>query len=215
MQSYRPEELFDESGAPRPVLTALAPTGLRRMGANPHANGGLLLKELKMPDFRGYAVDVPTPGTSVAEATRVLGGFLRDVMRLNQDRRNFRVFGPDETASNRLSQLFEATDRTWVAERRPDDDHLAPDGRVMEILSEHTCQGWLEGYLLTGRHGVFSSYEAFIHIVDSMFNQHAKWLKVTREIPQLSPDLACVAPGPQRLFPSGPGVHRPRRQQEG
>ena len=187
MRSYRPEELFDERGTPRPVVTESAPMGPRRMGANPHANGGLLLKDLKMPDFRTYAVDVPAPGTATAEATRVLGGFLRDVMRLNRDRRNFRVFGPDETASNRLSDLFEVTDRTWVAERRPDDDHLAPDGRVMEILSEHTCQGWLEGYLLTGRHGLFSSYEAFIHIVDSMFNQHAKWLKVVRQIPWRAP----------------------------
>jgi xylulose-5-phosphate/fructose-6-phosphate phosphoketolase len=164
MRSYRPEALFDEHGGPRPAVTALAPAGPRRMGANPHANGGLLLKELKLPDFRTYAVEVPTPGTAVAEATRVLGGFLRDVMRLNRERRNFRVFGPDETASNRLSALFEATDRTWVAERLPADDHLAPDGRVMEILSEHTCQGWPQGYLLTGRHGLFSSYEAFIHI---------------------------------------------------
>jgi xylulose-5-phosphate/fructose-6-phosphate phosphoketolase len=187
MRSYRPEELFDERGAPVPAVAALAPAGPRRMGANPHANGGLLLKDLKMPDFRTYAVDVPTPGTAMAEATRVLGGFLRDVMRLNQDRRNFRVFGPDETASNRLSDLFEVTDRTWVGERQAGDDHLAPDGRVMEILSEHTCQGWLEGYLLTGRHGLFSSYEAFIHIVDSMFNQHAKWLKVIREIPWRAP----------------------------
>jgi xylulose-5-phosphate/fructose-6-phosphate phosphoketolase len=187
MRSYRPEELFDERGAPRPVVTERAPAGPRRMGANPHANGGLLLKDLKMPDFRTYAIDVSTPGTAMAEATRVLGGLLRDVMQLNQDRRNFRVFGPDETASNRLSHLFEVTNRTWLAERRPTDDHLAPDGRVMEILSEHTCQGWLEGYLLTGRHGLFSSYEAFIHIVDSMFNQHAKWLKVIRKIPWRAP----------------------------
>jgi xylulose-5-phosphate/fructose-6-phosphate phosphoketolase len=187
MRSYRPEALFDERGAPRPAVAALAPGGPRRMGVNPHANGGLLLKDLKLPDFCTYAVEVPSPGTAVAEATRVLGGFLRDVMRLNRDRRNFRVFGPDETASNRLSALFEATDRTWVAERLPEDDHLAPDGRVMEILSEHTCQGWLEGYLLTGRHGLFASYEAFIHIVDSMFNQHAKWLKVARELPWREP----------------------------
>jgi xylulose-5-phosphate/fructose-6-phosphate phosphoketolase len=182
MRSYRPDELFDGQGAPRTAVTALVPAGPHRMGANPHANGGLLLKDLKLPDFRAYAVEVPTPGTAVAEATRVLGGFLRDVMRLNQERRNFRVFGPDETASNRLSALFEATERTWMAERVPEDDHLAPDGRVMEILSEHTCQGWLEGYLLSGRHGIFASYEAFVHIVDSMFNQHAKWLKVTREL---------------------------------
>ncbi|MBI4609652.1 MAG: phosphoketolase family protein [Candidatus Rokubacteria bacterium] len=187
LRSYRPEELFDERGALRPHLAALAPTGRRRMGANPHGNGGVLLKELRMPDFREYAVEVPTPGAVIAEATRAVGGFLRDVMRLNQDRKNFRVFGPDETASNRLSALFEVTDRTWVGERIPEDDHLAPDGRVMEILSEHTCQGWLEGYLLTGRHGFFSCYEAFIHIVDSMFNQHAKWLKVTRQIPWRAP----------------------------
>jgi xylulose-5-phosphate/fructose-6-phosphate phosphoketolase len=152
------------------------------MGANPHANGGLLLRDLKMPDFRDFAVDVAKPATVFAEATRVLGAFLRDVMRLNHDRRNFRVFGPDETASNRLGALFEVTDRTWLADRRPEDESLGPDGRVMEILSEHTCQGWLEGYLLTGRHGFFSCYEAFIHIVDSMFNQHAKWLKVCNEI---------------------------------
>ncbi len=157
------------------------------MGANPVANGGLLLKALKLPEFQDYAVAVPRPGGAVAEATRVLGAFLRDVMRLNADARNFRVVGPDETASNRLDALFEATDRTWLAERLPNDEHLAPDGRVMEILSEHTCQGWLEGYLLTGRHGWFSCYEAFIHIVDSMFNQHAKWLKVTREIPWRRP----------------------------
>src|SRR5690606_34318386 len=151
------------------------------------ANGGLLLRDLEMPDFRDYAVPVPTPGTVQAEATRVLGGFLRDVMRRNLERRDFRVFGPDETASNRLGALFEVTDRTWVADHRPDDEQLGRDGRVMEILSEHTCQGWLEGYLLTGRHGFFSCYEAFIHIVDSMFNQHAKWLKVTREIPWRRP----------------------------
>jgi xylulose-5-phosphate/fructose-6-phosphate phosphoketolase len=187
MKSYRPEELFDENGTLRPELAALAPAGPRRMGANPHANGGLLLEELRLPDFREYAVDVPKPGTVVAESTRVLGHFLRDVMKLNLASRNFRVLGPDETASNRLSALFEATDRTWVAETVPGDDHLAADGRVMEILSEHTCQGWLEGYLLTGRHGLFSSYEAFIHIVDSMFNQHAKWLKVTHEIPWRAP----------------------------
>ena len=187
MKSYRAEELFDETGALIPELAALAPQGRRRMGANPHANGGVLLQELAMPDFRDYAVAVPKPGTVVAEATRVLGGFLRDVMQRNLDRRNFRVFGPDETASNRLGALFEVTDRTWMADRIPDDEQLGPDGRVMEILSEHTCQGWLEGYLLTGRHGFFSCYEAFIHIVDSMFNQHAKWLKVTRQIPWRRP----------------------------
>jgi xylulose-5-phosphate/fructose-6-phosphate phosphoketolase len=188
MRSYRPEELFDERGSPVPALRALAPTGTRRMSDNPHANGGLLLKNLRMPDFREYAVDVPRPGAVESEATRVLGAFLRDIMKRNMDQANFRVFGPDETASNRLSALFEATDRTWVADTLPEDDHLAPDGRVMEILSEHTCQGWLEGYLLTGRHGFFSCYEAFIHIVDSMFNQHAKWLKTTSsEIPWRRP----------------------------
>ncbi|MEW5708436.1 MAG: phosphoketolase family protein [Pseudomonadota bacterium] len=187
LKSYQPGELFDERGRPRPELTALAPSGERRMGANPHANGGLLLKALRLPDFRDYAVDVPKPGQAVAEATRVMGRYLRDVMKLNGEARNFRVFGPDETASNRLDALFEVTDRSWMAEILPEDEHLAPDGRVMEILSEHTCQGWLEGYLLTGRHGLFSSYEAFIHIVDSMFNQHAKWLKVAKEVPWRRP----------------------------
>ena len=188
MKNYRPEELFDRSGALIPELAALAPKGNRRMGANPHANGGIVLKELRMPDFRDYAVDVPKPGRTRAEATRIMGDFLRDIMKLNLDRRNFRVVGPDETASNRLGALFEVTGRDWMAETLPDDDaHLSPQGRVMEILSEHTCQGWLEGYLLTGRHGLFSCYEAFIHIVDSMFNQHAKWLKVTREIPWRRP----------------------------
>ncbi len=148
------------------------------MSANPHANGGILLKDLRMPDFRDYAVKVPEPGCVMAEATRIMGRFLRDVMKLNESSRNFRVMGPDETASNRLTALFEVTDRVWMEPRIPEDDHLAPDGRVMEILSEHMCQGWLEGYLLTGRHGLFSCYEAFIHIIDSMFNQHAKWLKV-------------------------------------
>ena len=188
MKSYRPEELFDENGALIPELAALAPQGKRRMGANPHANGGLLLKDLEMPDFRSHAVDVPKPGAATGEATREMGKFLRDVMKLNLDSKNFRVMGPDETASNRLGALFEVTGRTWVAQTLPEDDHLSPDGRVMEILSEHTCQGWLEGYLLTGRHGLFSCYEAFIHIVDSMLNQHAKWLKVTsREIPWRRP----------------------------
>lgn len=188
MKSYKPEELFDKTGKLIPELAELAPKGHRRMGDNPHANGGILLKDLRMPDFRNYAVDVPKPGTVFAEATRVMGRFLRDVMKLNMESRNFRVFGPDETASNRLNALFEVTDRTWVADRIPEDDHLAPDGRVMEILSEHTCQGWLEGYLLTGRHGLFSTYEAFVHVVDSMFNQHAKWLKTTRsEIPWRRP----------------------------
>ena len=180
MKSYRPDELFDESGALVPELAELAPKGGRRMGANPHANGGLLLRELRMPDFRDYAVDVPKPGGGKAEATRIMGGFVRDVMRQNAEQRNFRVFGPDETESNRLTALFEVTDRAWMAEIDPGDENLGPDGRVMEILSEHCCQGWLEGYLLTGRHGLFSCYEAFIHIVDSMFNQHAKWLKVAQ-----------------------------------
>ena len=181
MKSYRPEELFDATGKFKPELAALAPSGSRRMGANPHANGGLLLKPLQMPDFRAYAVEVTQPATVFAEATRAMGGFLRDVMKLNLAAHNFRVFGPDETHSNRLNALFEVTNCAWMAETLPEDDHLAPDGRVMEILSEHTCQGWLEGYLLTGRHGLFASYEAFIHVVDSMFNQHAKWLKTTRK----------------------------------
>jgi xylulose-5-phosphate/fructose-6-phosphate phosphoketolase len=188
MKSYKPEELFDANGALVPELAELAPRGTRRMGANPYTNGGLLLKDLRMPDFRAYAVSVPKPGNVLAEATRVMGLFVRDVMKLNMDARNFRVFGPDETASNRLGALFEVTDRAWLGDTEPGDDHLAADGRVMEILSEHTCQGWLEGYLLTGRHGLFSSYEAFIHIVDSMFNQHAKWLKTTSmEIPWRAP----------------------------
>ena len=188
MRSYRPQELFDESGVPRDEITALAPSGARRMGANPHANGGLVLKNLRLPDYRNFAVDVPDPGAVEAEATRTMGLFLRDVVQLNESARNFRVFGPDETASNRLTALFEATDRVWLAEILPEDEHLASDGRVMEILSEHTCEGWLEGYLLTGRHGLFSCYEAFIHIVDSMFNQHAKWLKVaSSEIPWRRP----------------------------
>ena len=181
LRSYRPDELFDKQGRFHSRLVACAPRGSRRMGANPHANGGLLLKELKMPDFQAYAVDVPKPGVVLAEATRVMGQFLRDVMKRNLDNKNFLVFGPDETASNRLSALFEVTKRRWVAETIPEDDHLSSDGRVFEMLSEHTCQGWLEGYLLTGRHGFFSCYEAFIHLIDSMFNQHAKWLKVTRE----------------------------------
>jgi xylulose-5-phosphate/fructose-6-phosphate phosphoketolase len=179
LQSYRPQELFDETGRLLPALAALAPLGARRMGANPHANGGLLLKSLKLPDFRGHAIKVVTPGGAEAESTRIMGNYLRDVMKDNLATQNFRVFGPDETASNRLGALFEVTDRAWMGERNADDDHLGPDGRVMEILSEHTCQGWLEGYLLTGRHGLFSTYEAFVHIVDSMFNQHAKWLKVS------------------------------------
>jgi xylulose-5-phosphate/fructose-6-phosphate phosphoketolase len=187
MRSYRPEELFDAAGRLRPELAELPPRGARRMGATPYANGGRLLQDLRLPDVGRYAVDVPSPGVVVGEATRVLGRFLRDVMAANQDHRNFRVFSPDEASSNRLDALFEVTGRSWVAERKPEDVYLDPSGRVMEILSEHTCQGWLEGYLLTGRHGLFSSYEAFIHIVDSMFNQHAKWLKVSRTIPWRAP----------------------------
>jgi xylulose-5-phosphate/fructose-6-phosphate phosphoketolase len=187
MRSYRPEELFDTEGTLLPELAALAPTGERRMGANPHANGGLLLKNLAMPDFSNYAVDVSKPARVIAEATRVMGEFLRDVMALNLESRNFRVMGPDETASNRLTALFEVTNRVSVEPILPTDEHITPDGRVMEVLSEHLCQGWLEGYLLTGRHGFFSCYEAFIHIIDSMFNQHAKWLKVSRNIPWRRP----------------------------
>jgi xylulose-5-phosphate/fructose-6-phosphate phosphoketolase len=185
MRSYRPAELFDEGGALRGELAALAPEGERRMGANPHANGGLLLRDLELPDFRDYAVEVMAPATSTSEATRVLGAFLRDVISSNRE--TFRLMGPDETASNRLGAVFEATNREWEGQRLDTDDHLAPQGRVMEVLSEHLCQGWLEGYLLTGRHGLFNCYEAFIHIVDSMFNQHAKWLKVTNQIPWRRP----------------------------
>ncbi|GAA1444584.1 phosphoketolase family protein [Leifsonia poae] len=187
LASYRPEELFDDEGAPLPLITGLAPEGDRRMSANPVANGGLLRKDLRLRDFRDYAVDVPAPGETVAEATKVLGEWLRDVMIDNPE--TFRLFGPDEVASNRLQAVFEVTDKQWNAERWPidDDNHLAPSGRVMEMLSEHQCQGWLEGYLLTGRHGVITSYEAFIHIVDSMFNQHAKWLKTSRHIPWRRP----------------------------
>ncbi|TAG63685.1 MAG: phosphoketolase family protein, partial [Oscillatoriales cyanobacterium] len=188
MKSYKPEELFDDKGKLIAELAELAPKGDRRMGANPHANGGLLLRDLKMPEFADYAVDVQKPGTVMAEATRVSGRFLRDVMKLNQENQNFRIVGPDETASNRLDPVFEATGRAWTGSILPEDDeHLSADGRVMEVLSEHLCQGWLEGYLLTGRHGFFSCYEAFIHIIDSMFNQHAKWLKTTREIPWRRP----------------------------
>jgi len=187
MRSYRPEELFEPSGRLRAELAALAPAGDRRMGANPHANGGLLLKDLRMPEFREYAVEVPRPGAVDAEDTRVLGGLLRDVIRLNQAPRTFRLFGPDETLSNRLNAVFDVTARQWTAEIVKGDEFLARSGSVMEVLSEHQCQGWLEGYLLTGRHGLFNSYEAFIHIIDSMFNQHAKWLKVTRCIPWRRP----------------------------
>ncbi|AMJ62477.1 phosphoketolase family protein [Bosea sp. PAMC 26642] len=187
LRSYRPEELFDETGRLQAGIAALAPSGDKRMSANPHANGGALRKPLRMPDFTAHAVPVAHPGESTAAATRVMGAFLRDVMRANEVSRNFRVFGPDETASNRLQALFEVTNRAWNAETLPQDTHLALDGRVMEVLSEHLCQGWLEGYLLTGRHGLFSCYEAFIHIVDSMFNQHAKWLKTAKEVPWRRP----------------------------
>jgi xylulose-5-phosphate/fructose-6-phosphate phosphoketolase len=187
LRSYRPDELFDRNGKLRAELAELAPRGDRRMGANPNANGGLRLRDLRMPDFREYAVRVDAPGRTDAEDTRVLGTLLRDVVRLNQHPRTFRLFGADETNSNRLNAVFEATDRQWLARTVPGDDHLAAEGSVMEVLSEHLCQGWLEGYLLTGRHGLFNSYEAFIHIVDSMFNQHAKWLKVTRQIPWRRP----------------------------
>jgi xylulose-5-phosphate/fructose-6-phosphate phosphoketolase len=188
LKSYGPDELFDGQGRLQPELRELAPKGLRRMGSNPHANGGMLLRDLRMPDFRDYAVDVSVPGHTIAEATRTLGGFLRDIAKLNKESRNFRAFAADEHESNRLGAMFEVTGRTWLAETLEEDEHLAADGRVMEMLSEHTCQGWLEGYLLTGRHGFFSTYEAFVHLVDSMFNQHAKWLKVTRsEIPWRRP----------------------------
>ena len=182
MRSYRPQELFGEAGRLAPEIAALAPAGSRRMGANPHANGGLLKRELDLPDFASYAVKVESPGATQAEATRVMGAYLRDVVRLNAESRNFRLMGPDETSSNRLDHVFEATDRVWLEEIEPYDVHLARQGRVMEVLSEHLCQGWLEGYVLTGRHGLFACYEAFVHIVDSMFNQHAKWLKVSRAL---------------------------------
>ena len=187
MKSYQPEELFDRSGRLLSEIADLSPKGNRRMSANPHANGGILLKDLRLPDFRDYAVEVPKPGVVTAESTRIMGKFLRDVMKMNMESRNFRLFSPDENNSNRWQDVLEVTNRTWIAEQYPYDDHLAFDGRVMEMLSEHQCQGWLEGYLLTGRHGFFSCYEAFIHIIDSMFNQHAKWLKVTREIPWRRP----------------------------
>ena len=183
LRSYRPEELFDEQGRLKPELAELAPKGERRMGANPHANGGILLRDLRMPDFRDYAASVPAPGVRGIGDTHVLGRFLRDVAKLNTEQRNFRVFGPDETLSNGLEAVFEVTERQWDAATVPNDEFLAPAGRVMEMLSEHQCEGWLEGYLLTGRHGLFNCYEAFIHIVDSMFNQHAKWLKVTSRLP--------------------------------
>jgi xylulose-5-phosphate/fructose-6-phosphate phosphoketolase len=187
MRSYGPETLFDEAGSLRPELQELTPKGERRMGANPHANGGLLKRELKLPDYRDYAIEVPHAGGAIGEATRVMGQFLRDVVRLNEEARNFRIMGPDETASNRLDAVFEVTERIWMETIEPYDVHLAQDGRVMEVLSEHLCQGWLEGYLLTGRHGFFSCYEAFIHIVTSMYNQHAKWLEAVRHIPWRKP----------------------------
>src|SRR5216683_4962908 len=192
LRSYHPEQLFDPTGALVEELAALPPQGDRRMSASPYANGGLLLKDLRLPDFRPYAVDVKSPGTPLSEPTRVLGYWLRDVIAANQD--TFRLFGPDETASNRLSAVFEVTDRTWNAELRPGDENLSPTGRVMEVLSEHLCQGWLEGYLLTGRHGLFNCYEAFIHIVDSMFNQHAKWLEVTNRIRASSTSSSTRSP---------------------
>jgi xylulose-5-phosphate/fructose-6-phosphate phosphoketolase len=187
MKSYRPEELFDDGGRLKPELAELPPRGERRMSANPHANGGLLLRDLRLPDFRDYAIDVPAPGATTAESTRVMGKFLRDTMKLNMESKNFRLFSPDENNSNRWQDVLEVTNRAWDAETFEYDDHLAPGGRVMEMLSEHQCQGWLEGYLLTGRHGFFSCYEAFIHIIDSMFNQHAKWLKVCNGIPWRRP----------------------------
>jgi xylulose-5-phosphate/fructose-6-phosphate phosphoketolase len=223
MKSYKPEELFDENGTLIDELAELAPKGQRRMGDNPHANGGILLRDLKMPDFRDYAVEVTNPGTTYAEATRVMGQFLRDVMKRNQESRNFRIVGPDETASNRWGDVFEATDRAWMDETFSYDDHLSPDGRVLEMLSEHTCQGWLEGYLLTGRHGFFSCYEAFIHLVDSMFNQHAKWLESCRHIPWRRPIASLnylLTSHVWRQDHNGfshqdPGLHRPCGQQEG
>src|SRR5690606_33463203 len=187
LRSYRPQELFDEDGCPVPDLLALAPAGLRRMGSSPHANGGAALKDLRLPDVRHYAVEGSQPGGVKAESTQVLGADLRDVMKKNLRRRNFLVFGPDETASNRLAALYEVTGKRFNGPILPVDEHLQPDGRVIEVLSEHLCQGWLEGYLLTGRHGFFSCYEAFIHIIDSMFNQHAKWLKVSKESPWRRP----------------------------
>ena len=187
MKSYKPEELFDAKGKLKSEIAALAPVGHRRMSDNPHANGGLLLRDLKMPDFRDYAVKVPSPGATIAESAREMGKFLRDIMKLNMDAKNFRLFSPDENNSNRWQDVLEVTTRCYMADIYPEDDKLSPDGRVMEVLSEHQCQGWLEGYLLTGRHGFFSCYEAFIHIVDSMFNQHAKWLKTCNHIPWRRP----------------------------
>ena len=218
LRSYRPEELFDQNGRLVPELKQLAPRGARRMSANPHANGGLLRKDLKLPDFRKYAVDVQTRGAVQCENTRPLGEFLRDVMKLNMT--SFRVFGPDETASNRLQAIYQASKKAWMADMLPEDadgGELSPDGRVMEMLSEHTLLGWLEGYLLTGRHGFFHTYEAFAHVIDSMFNQHAKWLDISknhvhvaragglREHPAVVDRLAA---GPQRVLAPGPRLHR-------
>ena len=221
LRSYRPEELFMPDGALRPEIAALAPQGERRMSASPHANGGLLLRDLDRPDIRDYAVEVPSPGKTRAEATRVLGTYLRSVIEKNRD--NFRIIGPDETVSNRLGAVLDVTDRVWMAERQPNDDHLAPEGRVMEVLSEHLCEGWMEGYLLTGRHGLFNCYEAFIHIVDcdvqparQVAQGHQRHpLAHAHRLAELPADLARVAPGPQRLLAPGPRLHRPRRQQEG
>ena len=224
MRSYKPHELFDADGRLLPELAELAPVGDRRMGANPHANGGQLLKDLDLPDFRSYAFPVEKPGTQLGEATKVLGEFLRDVMARSADTRNFRVLSPDENNSNRLQSVLEVTGRAWNAQTFPDDDEkLSPDGRVMEILSEHTCQGWLEGYLLTGRHGFFSCYEAFIHIVDSMFNQHAKWLEACRHIPWRRPVASLNylltshvwRQDHNGFFPSGPRLSGPCGQQKG
>jgi xylulose-5-phosphate/fructose-6-phosphate phosphoketolase len=187
MRSYRPEELFDESGRLIPELRELAPKADRRMGANPIANGGLRLRDLRLPNFRDYAIEVPRPGNTMNEDARTLGKFLRNVITLNSEERNFRIFGPDETASNRLGSVFDVTNKQWLGEVIASDDHLCPEGRVIEMLSEHQCEGWLEGYLLTGRHGIFNTYEAFVHVIDSMFNQHAKWLKVTRRLPWRRP----------------------------
>ncbi len=223
MRSYKPEELFDEKGAFREELADIAPKGRLRMGMNAHANGGLLWQPLKVPSFRNFAVKVDTPGATTAESTRVLGKMLHAVMEANKDTKNFRVFGPDETASNRLQDVITGTGKTWEAETLPVDEDLSRTGRVMEILSEHMCQGWLEGYLLTGRHGFFNCYEAFIHIIDSMVNQHAKWLKVTRQIPWRKPIASLnylLSSLVWRQDHNGfshqdPGIHRSPGEQEG